>query len=157
MCRSTPLIRRLRRGDLGQVCRIEEEVFPMPWSRESFENELSDNGVSFSWVLESGGAVVGYLISWLVEDELHIGNIAVAPELQGSGLGRDLLERCLGEAAATGVSRATLEVRVTNERAIALYEKHGFRPIAFRRRYYSDTGEDALVMLKDFPQKGGQG
>lgn len=125
----------------------------MPWSRDSFESDLDGEGTGFSWVVEADGRIEGYIISWLVEDELHIGNIAVAPELQGAGLGRAVLARCLSEAAACGVVRASLEVRASNERAIALYGKNGFIPVAMRKRYYSDSGEDAIVMLKCFAEE----
>ncbi|MEA3408756.1 MAG: ribosomal protein S18-alanine N-acetyltransferase [Candidatus Eisenbacteria bacterium] len=141
----------MRTSDLDRVCAIEEEIFPMPWSRASFEDELATDRCAFPWVAEKDGVVVAYLISWLVEDELHVGNIAVAPSLQGEGVGRALFAYCLGRAFERGVTRATLEVRVSNARAIALYEDHGFIPVALRKRYYSDTDEDALVMLKTIP------
>lgn len=142
-------------GDLDRVLVIEHAVFPTPWSRRSFEAEL-EGGCSVPWVAERDGDVVAYLVSWLVEDELHIGNIAVAPAAQGRGIGRELLRFCLEDAAARGVAWATLEVRSSNGRAIRLYETFGFRPVAMRRGYYSDTGEDALVMMKDVaPGEGG--
>ena len=149
---ATPVnIRPMTACDLDRVCAIEEEIFPMPWSRTSFEDELAGNKCAFPWVVEKAGDVVAYLVSWLVEDELHIGNIAVAPSLQGEGIGRALFAHCLERAAARGVTRATLEVRASNARAIALYESNGFIPVAMRKRYYSDSGEDAVVMLKTIP------
>ncbi len=148
----TPVsIRPMRTSDLDRVCAIEEEIFPCPWSRTSFQDELTTNRCVFPWVAEKAGDVVAYLVSWLVEDELHIGNIAVAPSLQGEGVGRALFAHCLERAVERGVTRATLEVRVSNTRAIALYEGHGFIPVAMRKGYYSDTGEDAVVMLKMIP------
>jgi len=143
-------IRPMMKRDLDRVCAIEFEVFPMPWSREAFRAELEPDRCAFPWVAELDGEVVGYLISWLVEDEVHVGNIAVVPRLQGKGVGKTLFSHCLTRAAERGVVRATLEVRVSNERAIALYESHGFIPVALRTKYYSDTGEDAVVMLKTF-------
>lgn len=151
MSEKPPRIRPMAAGDIGRVCEIEEEVFPMPWSRESFEQELAPGKCAFPWVAEKDSVVVAYMISWLVEDELHVGNIAVAPSLQGSGIGRALFAHCLNEAVERGASLATLEVRVSNARAIALYESHGFIPVAMRKGYYSDSGEDALVMLKTIP------
>ncbi len=154
MMGGTPVhIRPMKARDLDRVCEIEEEIFPCPWSRTSFENELAADKCAFPWVVEKYGDVVGYLVSWLVEDELHVGNIAVAPSLQGAGVGRELFAHCLGAAVERGVTRATLEVRVSNTRAIALYESHGFIPVALRKGYYSDTGEDALVMLKTIPSR----
>ena len=150
----TPVcIRPMEASDLDRVCEIEEEVFLMPWSRAAFEVELSTDRCAYPWVAEKDGDVVAYLISWLVEDELHVGNIAVAPGLQGSGIGRALFAQCLSSAEERGVIRATLEVRASNARAIALYESHGFIPVAMRIGYYSDTGEDAVVMLKEIPQQ----
>lgn len=145
--------RPMKTRDIDRVCEIEEEIFPLPWSRTSFEDQLATDRCAFPWVVEKNGDVVGYLVSWLVEDELHIGNIAVAPSLQGGGVGRALLAHCIGAAVERGVTRATLEVRVSNTRAIALYEGHGFIPVALRKGYYSDTGEDALVMLKTIPSR----
>jgi ribosomal-protein-alanine N-acetyltransferase len=147
-------IRPMKARDLDRVCEIEEEVFPMPWSRSAFEVELAPDRCAFPWVAELDGRVVAYLISWLVEDELHVGNIAVAPSLQGGGIGRDLFSYCLGRAVEQGVCRATLEVRVSNARAIALYESYGFIPVAIRKGYYSDSGEDAVVMLKTISREG---
>jgi len=148
-----PRIRPMVAGDIDRVCEIEEEVFPCPWPRASFEEELAPDKCAFPWVAEVDNDVVAYMISWLVEDELHIGNIAVCPALQGTGIGRVLFAHCLERALERGVSRATLEVRVSNERAIALYESHGFIPVAMRKAYYSDSGEDALVMLKTVPAR----
>ena len=154
MMGGTPVyIRFMRPSDLDRVCGIEEEIFPCPWSRTSFEAELAPDRCAFPWVAEKDGSVVGYMISWLVEDELHVGNIAVAPALQGAGIGRALFGHCLNAAFERGMTRATLEVRVSNARAIALYEDHGFIPVALRKGYYSDTGEDALVMLKTIPSR----
>jgi len=154
MARSAVRIRKMNGSDLDRICEIEQVIFTMPWSREAFECELEPDRCAFPWVAEKDGEVVGYLISWLVEDEVHVGNIAVLPELQGEGVGKRLFSHCLSRAAALGVVRATLEVRVSNERAIALYESHGFIPVAMRKRYYSDTGEDAIVMLKTFSEEG---
>jgi ribosomal-protein-alanine N-acetyltransferase len=142
----------MKAADLGRVCEIEEEVFPCPWSREAFEAELAPDRCAFPWVAEKDGRVIAYMISWLVEDELHIGNIAVAPSEQGEGVGESLFAYCLGRARERDVTRATLEVRVSNTRAIALYERHGFVPVAMRRGYYSNDGEDAVVMLKAIPR-----
>ena len=152
MPRPTVRIRPMRECDLDRVCEIEREVFSMPWSREAFEGELEHDRCAFPFVAERDGEVVAYLISWLIEDEVHVGNIAVEPSLQGEGLGKRLFSHCLRSARSKGVVRATLEVRVSNERAISLYEKHGFIPVALRKRYYSDTGEDAVIMLATFPE-----
>jgi ribosomal-protein-alanine N-acetyltransferase len=139
--------------DLARVCEIEEAVFPVPWSRSSFEHELREVRNSVLWVAVAKGSVIGYLISWLIEDELHIGNVAVEPGMQGGGVGAKLMRKSLRDAAGNGASSATLEVRFSNARAIELYERFGFRPVAIRKRYYSNDGEDALVMMKDLTPK----
>lgn len=154
MAESDLTFRPMAAADLDRVLAIERAVFAAPWSRRSFEAEL-EGGASVPWVAERGGEVAAYLISWRVADELHIGNIAVAPALQRRGIGRELLAFCLAEASSRGIGYATLEVRVSNDRAIKLYEAFGFRPVAMRRSYYSDTGEDAIVMMRFF--EGGEG
>jgi len=136
-------------GDLDGVCRIENVSFSAPWSREAFETDVLKSEATVSWIAERENVLLGYLISWLVDDELHIGNIAVDPDVRGEGIGAALVEKSLGDAAARGLVYAALEVRVSNEQAIALYERFAFRGIAMRARYYSDTGEDALVMMRE--------
>jgi ribosomal-protein-alanine N-acetyltransferase len=136
-------------ADLDRVCMIERELFGMPWSRASFLHEVSDNRIGSPIVALEEATVVGYAIAWFLEGELHIGNIAVAKARQGRGIGKLLLGFLLEEARSRGVGYATLEVRVSNVRAIGLYRARGFEGIAFRKGYYADNGEDALVMIAD--------
>ncbi|MCD4689910.1 ribosomal protein S18-alanine N-acetyltransferase [bacterium] len=142
-------VRAMTRADLDGVCTIEEENFPAPWPRSSFESDIAKGVRSLCLVAESGSVIVGYLISWPVADELHIGNLAVAAGCWDRGVGTALLREGLEEASAAGAVLATLEVRASNARAIALYERHGFRPVAIRKGYYNDSGEDAVVMMAD--------
>jgi ribosomal-protein-alanine N-acetyltransferase len=142
------VIARMALEHVDGVVSIERAAFSSPWSRASFERECLDEGAT-SWVALKGGRVVGYLVSWVVCDELHIGNIAVAPSEQGRGVGRMLLDQALADAARRGATLATLEARESNLRAIRLYEHFAFRPVAIRKRYYADTGEDAIVMIAD--------
>jgi len=135
-------------ADIDRVCEIEQAVFAHPWSRGSFESEVSGDPCSLPWVAEDGGVVVGYLIAWHVADELHIGNLAVAPDRQGRGIASSLLSGALAAAAERGIEYAALEVRVSNERAIRLYERFGFSGVAIRKAYYEDNGENALIMLR---------
>jgi [ribosomal protein S18]-alanine N-acetyltransferase len=145
-------LRPMERRDVDQVVAIERRVFATPWSRASFERECVD-GASSSWVAVVDGAVAGYAISWIVCDEVHIGNIAVVPELQGEGLGRMLLARMLDAGAERGATLATLEARESNTRALRLYAGFSFRPVAIRKRYYADSGEDAVVMIADLGER----
>ena len=145
-------IRRMTRVDVDQVWRIERDLFTLPWSKASLLFEADDNRNSFSIVGMADGAIAGYAIGWFISDELHIGNVAVAREKQGRGAGRQLLEHMLKEALERDTSIATLEVRVSNVRAIGLYRRYGFKGVAIRKRYYGDTGEDALVMFAELEE-----
>lgn len=138
-------------GDLPAVLDIERAVFSDPWSRASFEHEVQGGPVSLCRVarLWPEGRVVGYFVAWQVEDELHLGNLAVAPGLQGQGIGQRLLDRLLDEGRRDGRSLVTLEVRESNLAAQRLYLRNGFKPVALRRRYYPDNHEDAIVMMRD--------
>ncbi len=149
MGRRNVRVRNMTHDDLDGVCGIEEETFPAPWPRESFKSDIDKGHRSLCLVAEEGGEILGFLISWPVADELHIGNIAVAAGCWDRGVGTELIRTALEEAVEGGAAIATLEVRASNARAIALYERHGFRPVAVRKGYYADNGEDAVVMLAD--------
>ena len=142
-------IRRMRESDLDRVYEIERDLFSMPWSRTSFLFEINDSRTSYPVTVLEDGEVAGYAVGWFVVDELHIGNIAVARPRQGNGIGKFLVTHLLRQAADRGSAYATLEVRVSNVRAIKLYRRYGFKGIAIRTRYYTDDGEDALVMMAE--------
>jgi ribosomal-protein-alanine N-acetyltransferase len=147
---------RMTMIDLDDIMEIEEEAFSMPWSRWMFERELVDNRSNFL-VARSGSAIVGYIGFWLVEDEAHIVTIAVRSDFRRKGVGSVLIASALALAVHVGADKATLEVRVTNIPAQELYKKFGFEAVAIRRRFYSDTGEDAYVMwLRDLEDKLGE-
>lgn len=140
------IFRLMEAKDIDQILRIEEECFATPWSRESFENELTENKYALYMVLEQEDQVIGYCGSWLIIDEIHITNIAILPEHRGRKLGDALLRKVMEIARAEGAKRMTLEVRVSNHVAISLYRKLGFQDGGIRKRYYTDNYEDALVM-----------
>lgn len=140
-------VREMRAEDIDGVLAIEQAVFPTPWPRECFEREVDGDERSLSCVALSDGAVAGYVVSWVVADELHIANLAVAAGLRRSGLATELVRRSLAAAVARGVRFATLEVRASNDGAIRLYERFGFMPVAMMKGYYPDNGEDAVVMM----------
>ena len=135
-------------ADLDEVLVIENAVFTDPWPRQFFLEEIS-LPQSLARLVRLRGKVVGYLLAWSLEDEMHLGNLAVASEVQRRGVGQYLLEWLLGEARALGKRRISLEVRASNFAAQELYRRHDFRAVALRRGYYHDTGEDALVMLHE--------
>lgn len=141
-------IEELKPHDLDEIIAIEQVSFPTPWPRHVFDMELKSPR-SYTRVSKMNGTVVGYIIAWNIHDEVHILNLAVHPEHRRKGIGRALLIDCLRYFSNKGIKTAILEVRVRNQDAIRLYEKIGFRSIGLRSKYYSDTGEDALVMTLD--------
>ncbi|MGE5676186.1 MAG: ribosomal protein S18-alanine N-acetyltransferase [Mycobacterium leprae] len=141
-------------ADLDGVMEVEQLSFLTPWSREAFAGELMQTYTIYL-VAREGDRVVAHGGMHVIWDEAHITNIAVRPEYRGRGLGEQMMLELLGRATARGVTRVTLEVRVTNTPARRLYEKLGFvtAPGAVRKGYYSDTGEDAIVMWKDWSEE----
>ncbi|MDZ5712571.1 ribosomal protein S18-alanine N-acetyltransferase [Jeotgalibacillus haloalkalitolerans] len=133
-------------GDIDDVLAVEMASFSAPWSREAFENEMTINQFAKYLLLEVDGTVAGYCGLWLVMDEAHITNVAVVPELRGRKLGEKLMVKVMDMLRDEGVKMMTLEVRVSNHIAQSLYEKLGFSRGGIRKNYYSDNGEDALVM-----------
>lgn len=155
-------IRALTYADLPRVIAIERRAFPTPWSLAMFVLELSkSSGICLA--AESEGRLVGYLICSRYDTVWHVMNIAVDVDRQRKGIGSALLTE-LYERVEDEQARFTLEVRRSNEIAIHLYERDGFRGAGIRKRYYQDNGEDALVMwrtpatlqgtLEDVPNPG---
>lgn len=151
------LIRRMTREDLPAVMELEKASFTNPWSYELLQRELGhDWSVIFlaeESLPEGGRRLLGISIFWIVHDEVHVLNVATAPEHRRRGVGRQLMEATLAEGRARKCSLATLEVRKSNDAAINLYKSFGFRPVGVRPNYYVDAGlppEDAIVMVLDF-------
>ena len=137
----------LHEAQLPAILEIENVVNGSPWSERSFRNEIDHPHGLFRVALEDG-AVVGYGGVWLVIDEAHVTNVAVAPAFQRRGIGRRLMIELLRAARDKGMSCATLEVRAGNAPALHLYESLGFERTAVRRGYYPDNKEDAVVMWR---------
>ncbi len=147
MAIGTPLvIERMRMGDVAAVIEIERLSFSSPWPAFAFEQELTANRLAHYVVARSDGRVVGFAGIWLMVDEAHVTTFGVHPDHRRRGVGRRLLLRLAEMAIELGTVRMTLEVRVSNEPAQALYRSFGFRVAGRRIAYYSDDGEDALVM-----------
>jgi ribosomal-protein-alanine N-acetyltransferase len=142
-------IRSLGYSDLPQVIGIERRAFPTPWSLAMFVLELSKpSGVCLAAVIDK--RLAGYLICARYADVMHLMNVAVDPSARRRGVATALLEQMIERA---GLDQAyTLEVRPSNTGAIALYEQFGFRSAGTRRRYYRDTGEDAVIMWRTSPE-----
>ena len=144
---SEPVIRFMRLKDVDAVAAIEQATFARPWSRESFRQELTRNAAARYLVAEENGEVLGYAGAWVILDESHITNIAVREDARGRGLGRKLTAELLRILSNLGAGYATLEVRVSNERAQNLYKSLGFVSVGKRKRYYEDNDEDAFLMV----------
>ena len=139
-------------ADVDAVCAIEEATFARPWSRASIENELTNSCARYV-VLRRGGETVGYAGMWLVIDEAHVTNVAIRKDLRVQGLGEKLMRALIQLAADSGMIWMTLEVRRSNAAAQGLYRKLGFVDVGWRKRYYEDNGEDALLMgLEHLPE-----
>ena len=140
------VIAPMRTKDLKGVLRIEQAVFPQPWSHRLFVEELAQRtsrAYRAAWV---GRTIVGFAGQMFIDDESHVNNIAVDPAWQGRRLGAVILADLVRTALARGARHLTLEVRVGNDPAIALYRRFGMAPVGIRRNYYPVTGDDALVM-----------
>ena len=140
--------RKMTVEDIDRVFEIESQSFKTPWSKESFYTEVKENTLATYLVLTLDETVIGFGGMWLIMDEIHITNVAVAPEHRGQGYSKTLITDMIRYAKEKGFQHMTLEVRVSNAVAIALYEKFGFEGSGIRPKYYVDTGEDALVMWK---------
>ena len=139
-------VRRLAYSDLPAVIAIERRSFPTPWSLAMFVLELSKpSGICLA--ASAGDDMLGYVICSRYDQVWHLMNIAVAPEHRRRGIAWALMTRLVEEAR--GVLPFTLEVRVSNTKAIEMYERFGFRSAGVRPRYYHDNGEDALIMWLD--------
>jgi ribosomal-protein-alanine N-acetyltransferase len=146
-------IRVLELSDLSAIEAIEQKAYPTPWSRSMFASELA-KPTSICLGAFEGQDLVGYVINSRYVDAWHVMNVAVDPEHQRRGIATALLER-LFEVTRDDERRGyTLEVRVSNEDAIALYEKLGFEARGIRRGYYTDNREDALIMWRDSRNSG---
>jgi ribosomal-protein-alanine N-acetyltransferase len=157
-------LERMSPDDVPAVMAVDRLCFPSPWSENAYRSEMG-NVCAYYLVAriperspepgaENGGRVIGFAGAWIVMDEAHVTTLGVHPDFRRHGLGERLLLALLEEARERGVRRATLEVRESNRGAQALYARLGFTPIARRRRYYSDTDEDAIVMWVEDLQSG---
>jgi ribosomal-protein-alanine N-acetyltransferase len=147
----TPLVEALSgEEDLAGVMEVDRSSFATPWSREMYDAELQNSGISFIVVLRIPECrVAGYCSYRLVVDEVHINNVAVRTECRSKGFGRCLVEYALREGRNRGATRVLLEVRSGNVAARQLYESLGFTTIGLRRAYYREPVEDALVLARD--------
>lgn len=159
------VVRPMTLDDVEEVYHIERVTFSMPWSARSFTYDLTRNPSASYLVAQARpelvwhGApslpdlreapILGYGGLWMLVDEGHVSTLAVRPGWRGRGLGELLLWNLLQKAVELGAQEATLEVRVSNQAAIALYQKYRFHVVGRRPRYYTDNQEDALIMTTE--------
>jgi ribosomal-protein-alanine N-acetyltransferase len=132
---------------LDDLLELELLSFSIPWTRKMFQEEF-DNDKAFYFVACDGEKVVGYCGMWTIIDEGQITNIAVHPKMRNRGIAKQLILRLIEEASIQGIKALTLEVRRSNIQAINLYKWAGFYEDGFRKGYYIDNREDALIMWK---------
>lgn len=164
------VLRDMRLDDLSEVLAIDRDSFPIPWSAKTYEFEINNRHTSHLAVIEMRehvphamggvrrliqrafgrppqyGPIVGYGGCWLIAGEAHISTIAVRPDCRGRGLGELLLAVMLKRALQLGGEYSVLEVRESNTTAQALYKKYEYAKVGYRRGYYRDNNEDALLM-----------
>lgn len=142
------VLRKMTAEDVKRVAELEAICFRTPWSYNSLLGELS-NDVAYYVVAVCDGTVVGYAGVWIMFDEAHMTNIAVDPEYRCRGIGRAMILKLMETALKHGAERMTLEVRENNHNAQRLYASLGFAYAGTRKHYYTDTGENALILWND--------
>jgi len=139
-------IRLMDVDDLDQVMEVEKDCFTNPWDESVFFSEITKNQFAYYLVAELEGKIIGYCGLWVIVDEAHITNIAIHSSLRRQGIGDYLFRGALEMAKTLGAVKISLEVRVSNKGAQALYRKYGLQDGGIRKQYYTDNQEDALVM-----------
>lgn len=142
-------LEEMKEQHIGGVLQIERVSFPTPWSQQAFTYEITQNNFAYYVVALDEGQVLGYAGMWMVLDEAHITNVAVHPDQRGKKLGKALMLEMMRQALLRGAVRMTLEVRPSNYVARQLYQALGFKEKGLRKKYYTDTNEDAIIMWAD--------
>jgi len=136
---------------IAEILEIEKLLFPTPWTRTMFEQEVlgrpsPDGPGSYAVVATVDSRVVGYTVAWFIADGVHLMNIAVHREFHRQSIGKRLMNHLIDTAKAAGKRVILLEVRASNAAAHAFYRRFGFRSVGIRPGYYSDNREDAILM-----------
>lgn len=142
-------LREMKLSDLQDVVNIENQSYKSPWSEDNFRKEITLNTRAKYFVLVEDTKIIGYIGTWIISDEGHITNVAVHPLKRKKGYGKILVEKAINYLKSKNASHIVLEVRVSNQPAINLYEKFDFKIITKRIGYYHDNNEDAYVMIKE--------
>lgn len=135
--------------DIDKIVALEQELFSSPWDKEAFYYELEKNAFSTILVLEDELEIIGYIGMWLLGDQTQITTLGIKKAYQGNGYAKKLMDKCEEITKMMGYANINLEVRISNQRAIRLYEKCGFKIVAIRKNYYQDNHEDAYLMIKE--------
>lgn len=154
-------IQSLSKENLSAILELDKVCFGGLWSKEAYQREMDSPNSEILGIFspQTGEKLLGMGCFWSILEEAHITILAVNPQYHRQGIGAALLYSLIAAAGDRGLERATLEVRVSNQAAISLYEKFGFKTAGRRRRYYQDNGEDALILWlgginqKDFLEK----
>lgn len=137
--------------DFERIYELEQRIFPEPYSLELLLHDFVNNPFSRYFKLIEDHETIGYAGVWVLFEDAQIVTIGIDPDFQGKGYGRRLLHYLMDYLQEEGCERVTLEVRVSNEKALTLYRSFGFEPVAIRKHYY-ENGEDAYLMVYDFPK-----
>ena len=140
-------IRFMQESDVEQVGALEREIFSKPWSEKDFRDVLQKDDCIY-FVAAEENIILGYCGMWCVVGEGQITNVAVDPKYRKKQVGTKLLQAVLEEGQRRGNTEFTLEVRVSNHSAIALYQKFQFENVGIRRKFYEEPTEDAVIMWK---------
>ncbi len=140
-------IREMTLEDIEQVYNLENSIFSIPWSKDSFESSVKNKNTLFI-VAEEEGEILGYLGMYIFSEEADISNVAVSKQYRRQHIAKQMMDDILLKAQAAGVKHVTLEVRETNVAAIKLYENMGFVEAGIRKNYYEEPTENALIMWK---------
>lgn len=142
------MIRLMDLSDLDKIIKIENELFTDAWDVKNFEYELKENEFSKAFVIEKDSILIGYGILYILFERAEIAILAIDNKYQGQGYGQTLIKYMIKEAILSECETISLEVRVSNNKAINLYKKNGFENVRLIKSYYSDDYEDAYEMLK---------
>lgn len=142
-------IRLMEVKDLKEILTLEHQLFTSTWNEEDFIYEIETNPFSFNYVIEENNEIIGYAGLWVTYEQAQITTIGVKKEYQRKGYASLLMNHLLKLAKKQKCESMSLEVRVSNESAIKLYEKFGFKNVGIRKNYYQDNFEDAYLMVRE--------
>lgn len=142
------LIRAMDINDIEHILELEHQLMTSCWQASDFLYEILENQFSYNFVLEDDQRVIGYVGIWIMYEQSQITTIGIDEAYQGQGLGKDLMQEMIDFALKKGCTNMSLEVRISNQIAISLYQSLGFKKEAIRKDYYQDNHEDAYLMVK---------